>query len=114
MMPDTTPPPLSDDIDPIPAEQARAILYAAIQTRLGEHWNDEESGWRMVTGHDYMARLTRGSRNIDFMVDLLGNVTIEEKAIGAAQMQGRINAWLLLVASLILALLVAYLSGFLR
>lgn len=103
----------SHEIEPIPAEAARAALYAAIRERLGEHWNDEESGWRLVSGHDYMARLTRGSRNIDFMVDLLGSVTIEEKAIGPAQIQGRINAWLLLGASLILAVLLAYFSGFL-
>ncbi|MBK8136005.1 MAG: hypothetical protein IPK52_09210 [Chloroflexi bacterium] len=104
----------SSEIEPIAPEKAREILYAAIQKRLGEHWNDEESGWRLVTGHDYMARLTRGRRNIDFFVDLLGAVTIEEKAIGPAQVQGRINAWLLLGASLLLALLMGYLSGFLR
>ncbi len=107
-MPDETP---SNDIEPISGEEARAILNAAIRDRLGEHWNDEERGWRLVSGHDYMARLTRGRRNIDFMVDLLGNVTVEEKAIGAAQIQGRINAWLLLGASLFLALLIAYLAG---
>lgn len=102
------------EIDPIPAEQAREILYAAIRERLGEHWNDEEKGWRIVTSHDYMARLTRGRWNIDFMVDLLGNVTIQEKPIDAAQIQGRLNAWLLLGASLVLALLLAYVAGFLR
>lgn len=102
-----------NEIEPISADAAHALLYAAIRERLGEHWNDEESGWRIVSGHDYMARLTRGNRNVDFMVDLLGNVTIEEKAIGPAQIQGRLNAWLLLGASLLLALLLAYLSGFL-
>ena len=108
-MPEDTP---QTEIEPISAEDARVRLYAAIRERLGEHWDDEESGWRMVSGHDYMARLTRGSRNVDFMVDLLGNVTIEEKAIGPAQIQGRLNAWLLLGASLMLAMLLAYLSGF--
>jgi hypothetical protein len=108
-MSDDTP---QTEIEPISAEQARAILYAAIRARLGEHWDDEERGWRLVTGHDYMARLTRGRRNVDFMVDLLGNVSVEEKAIGAAQAQGRLNAWLLLGASLLLAFLLAYLAGF--
>lgn len=108
-MPDEIP---SGEIEPISAEAARALLYSAIRERLGEHWNDEESGWRMVSGHDYMARLTRGTRNVDFMVDLLGHVTVEEKAIGPAQVQGRLNAWLLLGASLLLAMLLAYLSGF--
>lgn len=103
----------SSEVEPIPAETARRLLYDAIRERLGEHWNDEESGWRIVSGHDYMARLTRGNRNVDFFVDLLGNVTIEEKPIGPAQIQGRLNAWMLLGASLILALLLAYVSGFL-
>jgi hypothetical protein len=60
-----------------------------------------------------MARLTRGRRNVDFLVDLLGNVSIEEKPITSAQVQGRLNAWLLLGASLFLALLLAYVAGFL-
>ncbi|KXK50996.1 MAG: hypothetical protein UZ13_02089 [Chloroflexi bacterium OLB13] len=48
-----------EPVEPINAEQARSLLYQAIRDRLGEHWDDEETGWRLVTGHDYMARLTR-------------------------------------------------------
>ncbi len=101
-----------EPVEPINAEQARSLLYQAIRDRLGEHWDDEETGWRLVTGHDYMARLTRGRRNIDFYVDLLGSVTVEEKPISPAQEQGRFNAWLLLIASLLLAFVIAYLAGF--
>ncbi|HRL11451.1 MAG TPA: hypothetical protein PKX07_06205, partial [Aggregatilineales bacterium] len=58
----------SHDAEPdiISPEQARQILEAAITERLGPHWRDEEKGWSLVSGHDYMARLTRGDTNIDF------------------------------------------------
>jgi len=104
---------MSDEIDPIEPEEARRILYAAIRERLGENWDDEETGWAMVTGHDYMARLTRGRTNIDFYVDLLGNVTIEEKAISPAQESGRIMAWMFLIGALLIALVLARLVGLL-
>ena len=45
-MHDDTP---SGEIEPISAEAARALLYSAIRERLGENWNDEESGWRIVS-----------------------------------------------------------------
>lgn len=104
---------MSEEIEPIPPEEARAILDAAIRTRLGADWEHEEGGWVRVTGHDYMARLTRGRTNLDFYVDLLGNVTVEEKELNAAQYTGRILAWLLLGLSLVIALLIARIAGFL-
>ena len=103
--------PSTDEIDPIPAAQAREILHKAIRERLGRNWDDEETGWALVTGHDYMARLTRGSQNIDFYVDLVGNVRIEEKEIDPAQAQGRLMAWLFLLGSIIIAVLVAHFTG---
>lgn len=106
------PPPSSDEIEPISGEQARAILENAIRQRLGETWDDEETGWALITGHDFMARLTRGRVNLDFYVDLLGNVTIEEKEIGAAQSSGRTMAWLFLLGSLMVAALIARLAGY--
>lgn len=104
-----TPP--TDELEPIPADQAREILQNAIRERLGRNWDDEETGWALVTGHDYMARLTRGNQNIDFYVDLMGNVTIEEKEINPAQAQGRLMAWLFLLGSIIIAVLVAHFTG---
>jgi hypothetical protein len=106
-----TPPNGSGEIEPIAPEQARAILDAAIRERLGEHWDDEETGWSLVTGHDYMARLTRGRVNMDFYVDLLGDVTIEEKAINPAQESGRLIAWAVLLGSLLLAFIIAQIAG---
>jgi hypothetical protein len=98
-------------VEPIPPEQARAILDQAMNERLGENWQDDDSGWALITGHDFMARVTRGSKNVDFYVDLLGNVSIEEKEISPAQSNGRTVAWALLLVSLGLAYLLARVVG---
>lgn len=92
--------PAADPIEPIAPDQARAILDAAIARRCGPDWRDEDSGWVLVTGHDYMARLSRGSINLDFYVDLLGNVTVEEKALSPAQTGGCTVFIVLLIVTL--------------
>lgn len=104
---------MPDEIQPIPADQARAILNAAIKERLGDDWEDDEDGWVMVTGHDYMARLTKGRTNLDFYVDLLGNVTVEEKEITLPQDSGRLFAWIFLILSLGIIYLLAHIFGLL-
>ncbi len=76
--------------EPIEPEQARAILDQAMNERLGEDWQDEYSGWLLVTANDYMARVTKRGKNVDFLVDLLGNVSIEEKALSDTQSSGRL------------------------
>ena len=101
------------EIEPIPPEQARAILDAAMKQRLGEDWEDEDSGWLLVTGHDYMARVTRGRRNVDFYVDLLGQVTVQQSEITGAQDSGRLIAWVFLLLSLGIAFLMARIVGWL-
>jgi len=102
---------MPDEIQPIPADQARAILDAAIKERLGDDWEDDEDGWVLVTGHDYMARLTKGRTNLDFYVDLLGNVTVEQKEITLPQDSGRLFAWIFLILSLGIAYLLARIAG---
>ena len=104
---------MTDPIEPISGEQARAILEQAIRERLGDDWRDDDSGWTMVTGHDFMARLSRGKLNLDFYVDLLGKVTVEEKALNPAQESGRLIAWMLLLVSLAIAFLIARIVGWL-
>jgi hypothetical protein len=94
------------EIDPIPPEQARAILEAAIRERLGEGWEDEENGWVRVTGHDYMARLTRGRVNLDFYVDLLGAVKVEKSDENIAQDSIRLVLLILLALSVVIAILI--------
>lgn len=103
----------TESIEPIPPEQARAILDSAMRERLGDDWNDEDSGWQWVTGHDYMARVTRGRVNVDFYVDLLGEVSITEGEINPAQDSGRALAWVLLGLSLGIAFLLARIVGWL-
>lgn len=104
---------MTDEIEPISGEQARAILDAAIAERLGANWQDEDSGWQMVTGHDFMARLTRGRVNVDFYVDLLGNITVEQSEITTAQDSGRLIAWVFLLLSIGIAFLMARIVGWL-
>lgn len=104
---------MPDEVQPIPPEKAREILDNAIRERLGEDWDDPEYGWYLLSGHDYMARLTRGNKNIDFYVDLLGNVTVEEKELDPAQQVGRIVVWLFMLFSLIIAISIARIVGIL-
>lgn len=100
---------MSDELEPISAEQARAILEQAMRERLGDNWQNED--WVLVTGHDYMARVTKGRRNLDFYVDLLGNVRVEEREVDPGQDSGRLIAWLILLLSLGIAFLLARIAG---
>lgn len=97
---------MTSEIDPIPPERAQAILDAAIRERLGDHWEDEDSGWTKVTGHNYMARVTRGRVNLDFYVDLLGNVTVEQSDSAPLLETGRLLLMMLLGLSIVIALLI--------
>lgn len=114
MIDNPLPPP--PDVPPgeiIPADAARAILDAAMRERLGDDWQDDDSGWQLMTGHDYMARVTRAGVNIDFYVDLLGKVTIEAREINAAQQSGRLFAWVFLMLAAGIAFLLARAFGWL-
>ncbi|MBZ0303663.1 MAG: hypothetical protein K8J31_28240 [Anaerolineae bacterium] len=104
---------MTDDMQPIPGEEARAILEQAIRDRLGEDWDREDSGWAVVSSHDYMARLNKGRINIDFYVDLVGKVRIEEKPVNPGQDTGRLFAWMFLLASLGIGFLLAKIIGWL-
>jgi hypothetical protein len=55
--------------------------------------------------------VTKRNQNVDFYVDLLGNVTIEEKEISPAQASGRTVAWVLLLISLGVAYMLARAVG---
>lgn len=104
---------MTQPIEPIPADEARAILERAIAARLGDDWRDESSGWMRVTGHDYMARLTRGRVNLDFYVDLLGEVTVETSEVNPAQDSGRLVVFVLLLVSVGIAAMIARVAGWL-
>ncbi|MFN8529141.1 MAG: hypothetical protein U0670_11050 [Anaerolineae bacterium] len=106
----STPPPQPPP-EPLPAEQARILLERAIRERCGDDWRDDDSGWLYVTGHDYMARLTKGDINLDFYVDLLGEVTITESPTNAAQNIAQRLGCVLLLLSLGIAYLMARAVG---
>jgi hypothetical protein len=97
---------MADEIEPISGERAQEILDAAIRERLGDNWDDEESGWTKVTGHNFMARLTRGQVSLDFYVDLLGNVTVEQTNSAPALETGRLGLIMLLGLSIVIAFLI--------
>ncbi|PJF28937.1 MAG: hypothetical protein CUN52_10950 [Phototrophicales bacterium] len=99
---------MSEEPAIITAQQARQTLDDAIRQKLGDDWRDR---WEIISGHDYMCRLTDGDQNIDFYVDLLGNVTIEEKGQDVTHNAGRIVAWLVLGVSLLLAYTIARIAG---
>ena len=96
-----------NDLDPIPPKEAQQRLEQAIIDRLGDDWDSEDSGWLIADRTAYQARLTKGKVNLDFYVDLLGDVTIEEKQTTLVQESGRWIACLLLALSLAIALTIA-------
>lgn len=100
--------PEPDEVEIIAPEAARAALEAAIIERLGQNWRSQ---WILVHDADYLIRLNQGAINLDFAVDLLGNVTVEERPANPVQLSGRLVAWLVLGAFLFVALAIASLAG---
>ena len=98
------------EVEIIPAPQARARLIAAIEARLGQDWAKEDR-WIVVHDSDYLIRLNQGNQNIDFACDLLGEVTITEKEADPLQGSGRLIAGAVLFAWLMVALVIARISG---
>lgn len=85
------------EIEPIGPDEAHAILTTAMQPYL-------EDGWQVIHESAYIARLTRDMRNVDLRIDLLGKVEVEEKGLTPLQESGRLMAWLVLLAMLLVAL----------
>ena len=98
-------------VDMIPPHEAQQRLQQAIRERLGDDWDDEDTGWMVLHNNDYLIRLTNGKINLDFQCDLLGEVTIEERDINPLQGSGRLIAWMVLGASLLIALVLARIAG---
>lgn len=96
----------SPEIEPISTAEAQAILADALAPYLAD-------GWHVLDRSPAMARLTRGQRNLDVRVDLLGAVEIEESSLTPLQDSGRLIAWVLLLTSLLLALAIAAALGIL-
>lgn len=97
--------------EPIAADAARQRIQQAIVTQLGPDWDDEDTGWMVIHDADYLVRLTDGKRNLDFQCDLLGEVIVEERELNPLQGSGRLIAWMLLGASLLIAFVLARIAG---
>ena len=94
------------EIEPISTAEAQAILADALAPYLAD-------GWHVLDRSPAWARLTRGKRNLDVRVDLLGEVEAHESDLTPLQDSGRLIAWVLLLTSLLLALAVAAALGIL-
>ncbi len=92
------------EIDPISPEDASVIMERALEPYTAD-------GWQVLSKSAYDAHLTRGMRNLDVRVDLLGQVETNETGLTPLQDSGRLTAWVLLLASLLLVLTVASVLG---
>jgi hypothetical protein len=107
MAPDT----LSDstqqpEIEPVGIAEAEKIMEEALQPYLADDW-------RIIDRGPYAARLTRGMRNLDVRIDLLGQVEIEESGLTPLQDSGRLMAWMVLLAALLVVLALSAALGIL-
>ncbi len=105
----TTPTPSEPEI--IAPAAARQAILSKIEETLGQGWQRE---WLPIHQTDYLYRLNRGSTNLDFQCDLLGQVEVIERPINPLQASGRFLAWMILGASLFVALFIALFTGVLR
>jgi hypothetical protein len=109
MLPDTASDPGSQkeprpEIEPISPQDAQVILQKALEPYQAD-------GWRVLDRSAYIARLTRGARNLDIRVDLLGQVEKHESGLTPLQESGRLTAWVLLLVALLVALALAAALG---
>ena len=107
MTPDTLPDSTEQaEIEPVGVEEAAKIMEDALQPYLAEDW-------RIIDRGPYAARLTRGMRNLDIRVDLLGRVESEESGLTPLQDSGRLMAWMVLLAALLVVLALSAALGIL-
>ena len=67
--------------------------------------------WLMVDASNFHVRLNNKDTNLDFRADLLGEVTVEERPASVLQTSGRFLAWMVLGASLFIAIAIAIAAG---
>jgi hypothetical protein len=94
------------EIEPIAPQEAEALLKQAVEPYLAE-------GWRVIDRSAYLMRLTRGKRNLDIRVDLLGQIEKQEMDLTPLQDSGRLMAWILLLTALMVALALSAALGIL-
>ncbi|MCD4685047.1 MAG: hypothetical protein K8S97_03820 [Anaerolineae bacterium] len=95
--PQSQPQPDTDEIEPLSPEDATVILEQALEPYLTDKWHT-------LYRDAYSARITKSKRNLDIRVDLLGQVETQESELTPLQESGRLIAWMLLWAMLLVAL----------
>ena len=94
-----------EEPDFVTPDQAEVLLVPEIE-RL------EAEGWKVTRRAQYIVRLKRDDRVTDVHVDLLGNITSEEKrAVTSATEVGHLIAWMLLIAFFLVVLAFAQTLG---
>lgn len=93
-----------DEIEPINPEEADKIMQKALDSYRAE-------GWMVLDRGAYASRLTRGRRNLDVRVDLLGQLEVEESGLTPLQDSGRLIAWIVLLAMLLVVLALTSVLG---
>jgi hypothetical protein len=96
--------PSESEIEPISPDAAEARLAEAIAPYLAD-------GWHVLYQDAYLARLTRGLRNLDIRVDLLGDIEYHEADLNPLQDSGRLAAWMVLLAMLLVVLAISSVLG---
>ena len=94
------------EIEPIQPAEAQEILEKALVPYL-------EDEWKVIDRGPFAARLTRDTRNLDVRIGVLGEVTTEESDLTPLQDTGRLVAWALLIAALMVALALSSALGIL-
>ncbi len=100
------PNPAEPEVEPVDPQTAEAALSEALAPYLAEDW-------RVLHRDAYSARLRRAGRNVDVWVDLLGDVQTRERGPTPLQESGRLMAWMVLLAMLLLALALSAALGLL-
>ncbi len=100
------PNPAQEEVEPIDPQAAETILQEAIAPYLA-------AGWRVLHRDAYSARLRRAAQNIEVWVDLLGEVQIRERGLTPLQGSGRLMAWTVLLAMVLVALALSAALGLL-
>ncbi len=93
-------------------EAALSLRNRAIADHLGADWSDPSSGWNLIEDQPHQARLVRGGDRLDVRVADDGQLTVEHTPFQPLKLSGRFQAWLVLLALLVLALVLARLTGF--
>jgi hypothetical protein len=96
--------PSSPEPEIISPEAAAALLWPEVERLQAE-------GWILMVHHDYMARLTRGDKNLDLQVDLLGQLIREEKPLSLEQENSQMIALALALAGGLIVFTLATILG---